>query len=113
MSDNLIPLTTAPNQTFTAVLNVNNAILRLNLTIRYNEMATYWVMTIADQNNNVLLDSIPLLTGTWPAANILQQYQYLNIGSAYVINAGSQTLYDYPNITDLGTDFVLVWSDNV
>lgn len=112
MSAQLIPLTTQPNQTFQTALNVNAAVLRLTLTIRYNEMANYWVMTIADQAGNLIVDNIVLITGLWPAANILDAYQYLQIGSAYVINAGNAPINDYPNATDLGTDFILMWSDN-
>jgi hypothetical protein len=112
MASQLIPLTTAPNQTFQVALDVNNTIVRLTLTIRYNEMANYWVLTIADNNGNVLMDNIPLVTGSWPAANILDPYQYLGIGSAYVINASNAGVNDYPNATSLGTDFVLLWGDN-
>lgn len=112
MSAQLIPLTTQPNQTFQTALNVNGATLRLTLTIRYNEMANYWVMTVADQFGNLIVDNIPLLCGVWPAANVLDAYQYLQIGSAYVINASNADINDYPNATDLGTDFVLMWGDN-
>lgn len=110
MADQIVPLTTQPLQTFEIPLSIDGNTVRLNLTIRYNEMANYWVMTIADQYGNMLLDSIPLITGTWPAANILSQYQYLNIGSCYVINLGNNP-NDYPDDTSLGGDFVLVWSD--
>lgn len=109
----VIPLTTAPNQTFQILLAVNNAQLRLNLSISYNEMANYWTMDVDDNNGNPLLAGVPLLTGSWPAANILGQYQYLNIGSAYVINVSNSDINDYPNASDLGVDFILVWGDNV
>lgn len=107
-----IPLTNEPYQLLQVLLNVNNKNLRLNLTVRYNEMANYWTMSIADANGNLLVDNIPFVTGDWPAANILDAYQYLNIGSAYVINASNAAINDYPNASSLGTDFVLVWGDN-
>jgi hypothetical protein len=113
MADQIVPLTSSSNQSFKAVLNVNGGVLLLNLTFKYNEMAQYWVMTIQDTDNNYLVDSIPLVTGTWPAANLLKQYQHLMIGSCYVINASSTPLYDYPSQFNLGNDFVLVWGDNV
>lgn len=112
MANQIIPLTTQPNQTFQIALNVNNATLRLTLNINYNEMANYWVMTVSDSNGNLIVDNVPLVTGSWPAANILDAYQYLNIGSAYVINVSNSDINDYPNATDLGTDFVLLWGDN-
>lgn len=110
--DQVIPLTNAPNQKLAVALSINGQTIRLNLTIRYNEMANYWVLTIADANNNVLVDSVPLITGTWPAANVLAQYDYLQIGSLFVVNVSNSYIFDYPNADELGTDFVLVWSDN-
>jgi hypothetical protein len=74
-------------------------------------MAGYWVMSVYDANGNLLVDSIPMITGWYPAANILAQQGYLAIGSAYILNLGnSQT--DYPGSNNLGSDYVLVWSDS-
>lgn len=112
MSAQVIPLTTQPGQSFQISLDVNDATLTLILTFIYNEMANYWVMSVEDINGNTLVANVPLVTGSWPAANILDAYQYLNIGSAYVINVSNAATNDYPNATSLGTDFVLVWGDN-
>jgi hypothetical protein len=148
MSLQVVPLSTAPNQSFAAALNVDGAALTLNLDIHFNEMAGYWVMSISDANNNLLIDSVPMLTGSWPAGNLLAQQQYLKIGSAYIVNVsninsvspsstaaggdigfgqggfgqggyggagygGSTGLggLDYPDDTNLGTDFELWWDD--
>ena len=110
----IVPLTSNPNQSFLANLTVNGAALKLNLSIQFNEIAQYWTMSIADANNNPILASVPLLTGSWPAANILGQYQYKQIGSCYLLNLtnGGPNL-DYPNGQNLGTDFILLWGDNV
>lgn len=110
MANQIIPLSTAPAQSLQVALSVDGRPITLRLTIRYNEMAGYWVMAIADSTGVLLLDSIPLVTGSYPAANLLQQYAYLGIGSAYIINA-SGVAQDYPNATDLGSDFVLLWGD--
>lgn len=110
MADQVVPLDNSPNQTFAISLSVDGSILQLNLAISFAEMAGYWLMDISDVNGNLLLASIPLITGEWPAANLLAQYAYLGIGSAYVINAG-QAAIDYPDSVSLGTSFVLVWSD--
>lgn len=110
----VVPLNSNPNQTFLANLTVNGAALKLNLSISFNEIAQYWTMAIADINNNPILASIPLLTGTYPSANLLGQYQYKQIGSSYLLNVSNGgTNLDYPNGQDLGTDFVLLWGDNV
>lgn len=112
MGYKIVPLTTDPNQTLSITLPINSQNITLNLNIRYNTAANYWVMTVADKNNSVIVDSIPLITGEYPAADIFGQYQYLGIGSAMVVNVSNSSL-DFPNDTDLGTDFVLVWGDSV
>ena len=108
----IIPLTNAPNQTLTVALNVNGGVLRLGLFITYSEMAQYWLMSVSDSQGNLLLSSVPMVTGSWPAANLLAQQGYLNIGSAYIINLG-QVPDDYPNANELGSAFILLWGDNV
>ena len=106
----IIPLTTDPNQTFQVSLNVDGSTVNLQLTLRYNEISEYWIMTIANPSTGaILLDSLPLITGEYPAGNILRQYSYLGIGSAYVLNMGSSL--DYPDDSELGNSFVLAWGD--
>lgn len=110
MSAQIIPLTPNPNQSFTTTLQVDGAPLTLNFTIRWNEMAGYWVMGVSNSAGTLLLDSIPLITGWYPAANLLSQFQYLKIGSAYILNDGNSSS-DYPGKTDLGSSFSLLWDD--
>lgn len=110
MPAQIVPTSNAPQQNLSVALNVDGAVLRLKLAIDYSEMAGYWVMAIADAAGNLLISSIPMITGDWPAANLLAQYGYLRIGSAYIINAG-QVPDDYPNALQLGNSFVLLWDD--
>jgi hypothetical protein len=105
----LVPLVQAPNQTFTVQLVVDGAPLTLNLTLSYSTMAGWWQLSIANAQNSMLVASVPLVTGYYPAANILAQYGYLKIGSAYVLNTGAST-NDYPGAGDL-PNFSLLWSD--
>lgn len=135
MSLQQIPLTNSPNQSLTVQLDVDGVPLTLNLTVSYNEMAGYWVLSISDVNNNLLIDSVPMLTGGYPSANILQQQKYLNIGSWYIINiangiptgsqgygqggygqgnyggAAGQGGVDFPDSTNLGISFQLWVND--
>ena len=112
MSNQIIPLTTSPNQTIQVTLNINGENKTLELRIRYNEIARYWTMGIIEPSTGeYILDSIPLITGDYPSANILAQYAYLSIGAAYVMNVSNSEM-DWPDKTNLGTDFVLVWTDN-
>lgn len=109
MAFQIVPLTNAPGQTFTANLLVDGATLVLQLTLRYNEVAGYWVMTVNDQFGNLLLDSIPLITGSYPGGNLLKQYGYMLIGSCYIINVAGST--DYPDSSSLGSQFLMLWGD--
>jgi hypothetical protein len=133
MALQMIPLSNQPNQSFTVQLQVDGLPLSLNLTIRFNQMAGYWILSISDVNNNLLIDSVPMLTGSYPAANLLEQQRYLAIGSWYIINVSNTQVSgtsgigygeggyglgpyggesglsgtDYPNQYNLGTDFQL------
>jgi hypothetical protein len=107
----IVPLTCDPNQSFAATLMVDGANITLNLALNYNEIAGYWVMSIADSRNNPLVASVPLLCGAYPAANLLAQQAYLKIGSCYVINATNDP-GDHPDNTNLGSSFVLLWDDS-
>ncbi|MDU5080226.1 hypothetical protein [uncultured Tissierella sp.] len=109
-----IPLTTEPNQSFKATIPVDGKNIELKFNIRYNTIAEYWVMTVADAlTDEILIDSVPLLTGQYPAANLLEQYSYLRIGSAVMVNTSTIDLSDEPNDKNLGTDYILVWGDTI
>jgi hypothetical protein len=109
MSYSQLPVNNSPNQEFDITLPVDNANLKLHFTLRYNTVAEYWVMDITNKETGVmLLTAIPLLTGS----NLLEQYTYLGIGSAYVLKAGDSSL-ENPDDKSLGTDFLLVWGDTV
>jgi hypothetical protein len=111
MSQQLIPLSSSPGQQLSVTLQVDGSPLTLNLEFDYNEVAGYWVMQVSDSTNNLIVSDIPLLTGNNPACNILGQFAYLGIGSAYVINQSGTPASDYPNSQNLGSSFVLIWGD--
>lgn len=106
----VIPLDSSPNQSFRIVLSIDSVNKALQFKIRYNEIAEYWTMTVIEPTDNtILLDSIPLLMGDYPADNLLEQHAYLNIGAAYLVNVGNVS--DNPSDSDLGTNFILIWGD--
>lgn len=112
MANQIIPLSSNPNQKLNLNLSVDGAALTLRLTMRFNEMANYWVATIFDGVGNLLLDSIPFMTGSFPSGNVLRPFGYLKIGSAYLLNNQTTApLSDYPNASNLGSQFVLLWGD--
>lgn len=105
----IIPLTTSPNQSMTITIPINNKNVTLSLGIRYNIMGNYWYLSVKNTAGTILIDSLPIVSGEYPAANILEQYEYLNIGKAYVLNISNIKIMDSPDDTNLGTDFILVW----
>ena len=107
----LVPLTSDPNQVVTVSLNIDGTVRDFTLLLHYNELAGYWLLSIEDSGGNLILSGIPLVTGEIPAGNILGQFAYLGIGSAFILNASSLATQDYPGVATLGTDFVLVWSN--
>jgi hypothetical protein len=111
MAAQIIPLTTTPNQTRTVTGSINGVNVSLMITLVYNRVAGYWSMTITNPNTlAIILDSIPLVTGDYPTGNILGQYAYLGIGSMYIFNIDNCP-EDYPDNTNLGSDFVTIWYD--
>ena len=111
MAEQVIPLTVAPNQQFSCQLTVDGAPLTLGFELSYSDMAGYWELAIYNAAGTELLASVPLITGWYPAANILAQYGYLRIGSAYLLNTGNANT-DYPGPSNLGS-FSLLWADTV
>lgn len=110
-----IPVTSQPNQTMQTTITINDRNVILGLNLQFNEMAGYWVMTIIDPTTTpptTLVDSIPLFAaGVYPSANLLQQFQHLNIGEWYVVNIGDNPS-DMPDSSNLGTEYILVVRDN-
>lgn len=118
----VVPLTAGQNQSITSTLPVDGGNITLSFQFTWNGQGNYWWMSIT-QGSTLLLDAIPLLPGQYPAANVLRQYQYLQIGSAYLIPNGGG-LPENPTFTTLGTQiptsastpvstYLLVWTDNV
>jgi hypothetical protein len=108
MNYQVIPLTSDPVQSLQTTVSVDGENITLQLDVNFNDSVGYWIMKITDPTTNtVLLDSIPLVL----CGNILGQYAYLGIGSAYLVNV-SNTSTDYPTIDNLSTDFQLVWGDS-
>ena len=110
LSGQIIPLTNAPYQTLRVTLAIDGGTLTLNLVVSYNEVGQFWCMAIYDQSGNALFSDVPLITGYWPGANILGQYAYAGIGSAYVISS-SGGVGDWPGVNGWGNGWQLLWGD--
>ena len=111
MASQIVPLANSPDQSIQVILAVNNNTLTMNLRVYFNTYQGCWMMDIADQFGAPLISSIPVVTGVWPAGNILSAWDYMQIGAAYLVNQNGSTA-DIPNASSLGSDFVLLWDDN-
>lgn len=105
----LIPMTNQPNQTFSVNIPQGSQNVPLDFFMNWNQIFNYWQLTII-QNNIPLIELLPMLCGKGAAGNLLHQYQYLGIGSFFILPA-SNNGPDSPGINDWGTNFILVWSD--
>jgi hypothetical protein len=106
----VVPLTPSTNQTLSVALPVNGGNIALTLAVSYNTPGGYWWLSITDDTGNLLIDAVPLIGGGFPAADVLRQYQYLAVGSAYVVPA-STGLPDAVAFDALGASYYLVWND--
>jgi hypothetical protein len=107
-----IPLTSDPNQEFSVTLQINGENRQLKFNLNWNYIGSYWVMRITDPaTDQILIDSVPLVAGSvnTDQLNILNKYEYLGIGKAYLIPTKDPIEYDHPNDENLGTDFALLW----
>jgi len=105
-----IPLDSAPDQEFRVTVGVNDENIPLVIRLRYNTEGAFWHMDITDGNTSeMLISNVPLVTGEYPAADLLRQFQYLGLGTAVILPMTDKTASDRPGRFDLGTDFVLVW----
>jgi hypothetical protein len=57
--------------------------VRYNLDLYWDVPAGLWMLNIADRNNVTILNGLPLVTGV----DLLEQYQYLGIGGALVVQS--------------------------
>jgi hypothetical protein len=99
-----ISLSGNPNQTWTVTIPGEKRNITFIITQSYNEMAGYWVLGIYDRTNTPIVLNIPLLRGH----DLLEQYQYLNLGELYLINIGDSAL-ENPDDTNIAANFKLLW----
>lgn len=108
MSWQIIPITDDPNQTLQTTIEVNDENIVLSFFFVYNAQCEYWTAQIKGSDGVILIDGLPLIT----INDLLEQYSYLAIGSAYIINV-SGVDKDYPDETGWDKDFILLWGDNI
>ncbi len=104
--DCIVPLRGIPNNSTTYRLPIDDQNISLTLRLTYNEIAGYWMMDLTNEDGQMLVSGLPVI----PAQNILEQYRYMQIGSAYVLPK-SKVEDQWPGYESLTSDWYLVWSD--
>ncbi|WPS86460.1 hypothetical protein SMD22_18380 [Brevibacillus halotolerans] len=108
----ILPIVPERNQYFTCTLPIGTENITLDFSLTYNTPGKYWFMSITDhETGKLLVDALPLLSGEYPAANLLESHGYLKIGSAVVVSANGDDLT--PTFNSLGKDHLIIWSDTV
>lgn len=104
-----IPLnnTAFSQQTFKLTLDGNRNI-NILLKLRYFDLYDLWVADICDNaTGEELVVGMPLV----PGCDLLGQYSYFNIGSAYMV-AVEPTALQQPDSDTLGSTWKLLWGDD-
>lgn len=105
-----IPLDNTPfcTRTFKLTLDGGDRNVYIKLYLRYHDLCDVWTARISDNSTGeVLVDNMPLV----PGINLLGQYGYLDIGSAYIVKSADTDLMQPDNNT-LGTTWLLIWGDD-
>ena len=103
--DCIIPLKPIPNNTTTYKVPVDDQNVSLTFRTTYNEQAKYWLLDISNSEGEELIAGLPLV----PAQDILEQFKYLKIGSAYLVPK-SKVSEQWPGMDTLD-DWYLIWRD--
>ena len=104
-----IPIQPIPDQEFSVTIKANGTNIPLIIRLRFNTEGEFWHMNISDgRTGEMLLANLPLVTGEYPAADRLAQFQHLGIGSFLVLKSTEETDADIPGLNDLGSDFLLI-----
>ena len=93
---------------FNCRLEVDGEKKYFNFAFRYNAISKMWFVDIKDINKNqMLLNGLPLV----PSQDLLEQYKYKNMGSAYLIPR-NETDEEYPSYDTLKNNWALLWGDS-
>lgn len=110
----IIPTPESLNERQTVTVEVDGIKRRLQLRFRYFETLSIWHMSIYNPDTGACMaESIPVLSGLYPAADLLGPYGSLGIGSACIMPLVKSPTTENPSKTNFGTEFALVWGDRI
>ncbi|WP_297965651.1 phage baseplate plug protein [uncultured Anaerovibrio sp.] len=101
----IVPMIAIPNHSYSCTIPLTTKRnVTLRFTMQYNEVASIWYVFV-DKDDKNILSSYPLI----PAQDILEQFQYMDIGHAYIMPK-TQITAQFPNYNTLDSEWVLVWA---
>lgn len=106
MAVQIIPLRQKNNYSFSVTLDINNTQQTLFFRQLFNSVTGYWTIDISN-SDKMLISSLPLIPN---AGNLIKQYNYMRIGSAWLIPIGDNVTF--PAWDDIESGWVLLWGDN-
>lgn len=110
----IIPSPTTRNEWKIVTIEIDNVKKSIQLRFRFLDTLGLWHISIYDPNTGgCLAESIPLLRGLYPSADLLGPFPHLGLGSAFIIPLVAVPTSENPTDTNLGTEFALVWGDRV
>ena len=81
------------------------------ILLRYTKATDHWWITIQSGDGQDIVRGIPLLQGeSFPSANLLRQFEYLNLGTLFSFCSSAEETGD-PGKDNLGNElaFHLAW----
>ena len=111
-----IPIENIANQEFDLAVEADGRVISLRVHLNYNTEGGFWRMDISDGiTGEALVCNIPLVTGEYPAADLMAPFQYMGLGSVMILQVSEDTYSDgdIPDLNNLGTDYLMVWGDSI
>lgn len=102
----IVPMQAIPNHSFSCKIPLDAGNVDLRFTMQYNEIAGFWFIDIA-KDSQTILAGYPLI----PAQDILEQFQYMGIGHAFILPK-SDVSSQFPDLETLTSEWYVVWSDD-
>ena len=102
------------NQRIRTIVPVDGKNIELVIKLRWYEVVGKWFMSVFDDQENPIIQNVPLLLGvTFPSANLLRAVSYKKVGCAYVYPLVENPSTPNPGRDNFGIDkeFALKWGD--
>lgn len=110
----IIPPPSSLNERKTVTVDVDESKHTLQLRFRFIETLGLWHMSIYNpRTGSCMAEYIPLLSGLYPASDLLGPFGALGIGSACIVPLVKVPITPNPSKTNFGSEYALVWGDRI